>query len=157
MSRRIVGMLLLAGVAGLLVTGCGGGDDASADVTKAQFTQEAEAVCAERKKEWDAEVATFNDEIQKDGGKISIKEQERKSEVLFVETLLPVLKTELEALEDLDAPTADEEQVEKMLQSRAEAIEQLEDKGVKALFTKNPMKTFENEAKAYGLSCRSLL
>jgi hypothetical protein len=150
--RWIVGMLVLAVTIGSLISGCGDGDEASADVTKAQFTKEAEAVCAERKEGWAAAIDAYNKELAADD-KLEFKEGRMRAEALVKDSLLPILKTELEALEDLDVPEADEAKIDKMLQTRSRGVEELEDKGVEALL-KNPyFEAFEKEAKAYGFNC----
>jgi hypothetical protein len=134
-----------------LVVGCGDDGEASSNVTKAEFTKEAEAVCKERKKDWEAALAAFQKESQEKGRPGSAKEKER-AETLLGETLVPVLEEELTALEGLEVPEADEAKVEEMLQSRSEGVEKLEEGGVEALLA-GPFETFEKEAKAYGLDC----
>lgn len=151
MIGRICGVVALAALAAALVGGCGDGSEASSDVTKAQFTKEAEAVCSERKKDWDAKVAEFVKKSEAD--KVGPKESEKRSEAFFAENMVPLLQTELDSLEDLDAPEADEAKVEKMLENRSQWVEKLEDEGVDALFEDGSLGDFEKEAKAYGLDC----
>jgi hypothetical protein len=151
LSRWIVGISILAALTVSLATGCGGEDDASAEVTKTEFTKEAEAVCAERKKDWDKAIAVYTKEASET--EFSDAKERAQTEVFLDEKLLPILQTELKSLEGLDVPAADEEKVESMLQSRTQGIEKLEDKGAAALFYEEPFGAFEKEAKKYGLDC----
>jgi uncharacterized membrane protein len=157
---RIIGVVALMAIGVFLIGGCGGEDDASADVTKGQFTNEAEAICSERKKEWDAGVAAFTKENaaeeKRTGKPLDFKESNERSQEFFEASLLPLLQEEQEALEALDPPEADEAKVEAMLQSRTEGIEVLEDKGVESIIQRGTFGPFEKEAKAYGLSCSLL-
>lgn len=58
MSRLIIAGIGVLTVA-LLATGCGGGggDEATAQVSKAQFYKQAEAICAKTQKKFQAELA----------------------------------------------------------------------------------------------------
>ncbi|HEX6153009.1 MAG TPA: hypothetical protein VFZ19_05740 [Solirubrobacterales bacterium] len=144
--------MALVAAAALLVSGCGG-DEASADVTKAQFTKEAEAICAERSKKWNAAVATFAKQSEEVEGVPTFQEEKDLAEAFFAESVFPLLETELKALEELDRPAADEEKIEKMLQNRARLIEELEDRGTDALINSKAFDAFEKEAQAYGWDC----
>jgi len=148
---RIIGVVAVMSMCVALAMGCGGEDDASAGVTKAEFTKEAEAVCAERKKDWDKAIAGYTKEASET--EFSDAKERARTEVFLDEELLPILQTELKSLEGLDVPAEDEEQVESMLKSRTQGIEKLEDKGAAALFYEEPFSTFEKEAKKYGLDC----
>jgi hypothetical protein len=148
---RIIGVVAAAVIGAALVAGCGSGSDASSEVTKAQFTKEAEAICAERKKDWDAEAAAFTKEAEAEG-EISFQESRERTDEFLSTTIIPILEDELTALEELDVPEGDEAKVEKMLKSRSRGIQELKDKGQDALFSE-PLKNFEKEAKAYGLNC----
>lgn len=154
---RIIGLVAIAVMGAVFMASCGSEDDASADVTKAQFTKEAEAICADRKKEWDAFVNTYIKEneakVKKTGKVTSAKEGREKSQELLDESLLPLLQEEQEKLEALDPPEADEVKIETMLQSRAEGIKTLEDDGVNALSDRELFGSFEKDANAYGLNC----
>lgn len=155
--RRIILVIVGMALGGALIGGCGGEDDASADVTKAQFVKEAEAICADRKKEWEAVVDVFIKEneakVKKTGKATSTKEGREKSQEILDKSLLPLLQGEQEELEALESPEADEAKVEEMLQKRAEGIETLEDEGVNALSSDETFGTFDKDAKAYGLNC----
>jgi hypothetical protein len=148
---RIIGAVLVAIMCGGVVVGCSGEDDASADVTKAQFTEEADAVCAERKKDWDAMAAAFTRKTEAEEG-VSFKEASERTDAFVSESIVPLLEDELASLEELDVPEGDEAKVDKMLQNRSRAIQKIKDEGSEVLLG-NPFKTFEKEAKAYGLNC----
>jgi hypothetical protein len=147
---RIFGVVALVAIAAL-AAGCGDGSEASSEVTKAQFTKEAEAICAERKEDWDAGVAEFTKETKAE--KLGFKAMRKRSEAFFAESVLPLLQTELEALEELDVPAEDEAKVEKMLQNRAQGVEKLEAEGVEVLLDPGTFGEYEKEEKAYGLEC----
>jgi hypothetical protein len=151
---RICGVVALAALAvALMMMGCGDDSETSSNVTKAQFIKEAEAICAERKKEWDAETAVFVKETEANKEGESFAEVQKRAEEFFVAQILPLLRTEQENLEGLDPPEADEAQIEQMLQSRAQGLETLEDKGVESVLDKTIFGPFEREAKAYGIQC----
>lgn len=152
---RIISVVAVAALGAALVLGCGDGSEASSDVTKAEFTKEAETVCRERKEDWDAEVAAFSEQAKAEG-ETDFDKAKRRSETFLSASLVPLLQEELGALEDLGMPEADEAKIEKMLQSRARGIERLEEDGPEALLGQ-PFREFEREAKAYGLSCSPLI
>jgi molecular chaperone GrpE (heat shock protein) len=149
---RIIGVLAVLVMGVVFVAGCGDDGEASANVTKAEFVKEAEALCAERKKDWDAAASAFSKEYEAE--ELAFKEARKRSNAFFTASLLPLLTEEQEALEALDPPEEDKAQVEKMMQSRAQGIETLEDKGVNAIVNSSTFGAFEKEAKAYGLSCQ---
>lgn len=157
LDGRISGAMVLVAlvaISGALVAGCGGDSEASADVTRAEFVQEADAVCAERKKDWDAAAAAYTKEnaAAVENG-VSFPEQRKRTEAFFEESLLPLLQAELQELEDLEVPAADEKKVSKMLSSRSQDIEKLEEEGVEIVASGKVFKTFEKEAEALGIDC----
>jgi hypothetical protein len=152
--RSIVGMLALAVVSAFVIAGCGGGEENS-EVTKAQFTKDAETVCAERKKDWEAALAAYEKETNVAKEKETVAEERERTSAFIREDILPLLEEEQAALEDLDVPEADEEKIEQMLQTRSQALEEVEEGGVEAM-ARNPFLAFEKEAEAYGLDCSLL-
>lgn len=154
---RIIGVVAVMILGAALVLGCGDEGEAASEVTKAEFTKEAEAICAERKKDWDAEMAVFGKEnkaeYERTGKVKNFKESNERAQEFFDASLLPLLKEEMEALEALELPEADEAKIEKMLQSRAQGIKAVEDEGVIVLGQRDTFGSFEKESKAYGLSC----
>jgi regulator of protease activity HflC (stomatin/prohibitin superfamily) len=152
---RIIGVIVIAIMCVSVAVGCGGEGDASAEITKAEFTKEAEAICKERKKDWDTALASFNKKAaEKPEG--DFQKFIDQTEAYFDTSLIPLLAEELGALEALDVPEADEAEIEKMLRSRSRGIKELEKGGTETLLG-NPFKGFEKEAKAYGLNCPPLL
>ena len=148
---RIIGVVAVLVMGAALVTGCGDDGEASASVTKADFIEEAEAVCNERKENWDAEGEAFTKK-REEADQLTNKKAVRWSKEFFASNLVPVFEEELAALEELDVPEEDAAEVEKMLQSRARGVEELEKGGLESLF-EEPFAAFEKEAKAYGLNC----
>jgi precorrin-2 methylase len=144
---------LVAAVAALsaLGIGCGGGGEetASANITKAEFLKQASAVCAERKKEWNSIAYASLKEHKEEGNELTPKEANK----LLDETLFPLMEEEQEKLERLEVPAGDEAQIQKMFQTRAKSLEEVESGGVTALGDPATFGKFWREAQAYGLSC----
>ena len=152
MHRWILGVLLGLVVIGGGVAGCGGGgeDEASANVTKAQFTREANAICAERKGKWDAQVKASKKELAAEGGSLN----EEVADRLVSSSLVPLMQEEQEKLEALSAPQGEEEAVSKMMETRSIAIEKIEDGGVAAVYKPSTLSPFYEQASKYGLKCQ---
>lgn len=153
MNRWIggIGVVVAALTIGAFAAGCGDGGDstASASVTKAQFVKKATAICADRKKRWEAKVASAKKEFEAEDASLD----EEGAEELVSSSLLPLMKEELEELEDLGAPAGDEEKVSKILEARSEAIAKIEQSGVAAVYKPTTLGPFDEQAGKYGLKC----
>ncbi len=149
---RISGALALVAlvvIGTVVVAGCGGGEDtaeATATSSKAEFTKQAHAVCAENRKEREAVLARFYKKPSKGN-------EEAALEALLEESLLPLLQKELKALEDLAPPEADQATVDQMLQSLARNLEEIEERGAAVAGDYKFFSRFEKEAEDYGLDC----
>ncbi len=148
---RISGALALAAlvvVGAVVVGGCGGGGEDTAEATatlsKAEFTQQAHAVCTKDRKDREAVLTRF----YKQG-----KPNEARFKALLEDSLLPRLRAELKALEGLAAPEADQEAVDQMLQTFNRNLEEIEEGGIKVAGDYALFSNFEKEAKAYGFDC----
>jgi hypothetical protein len=150
-NRWIGGVLLGAVVIAVLVGGCGEGSEASSTLTKAEFVEQADAVCAKRKKEWQDAVVSYEKAVRAKGAQEKPAVQREIADELMRDSMLPALDDQLEQLEELGAPEGSDTQVEKMLQALSGGIRKAEDEGVKALLTE--FATFEKQAKALGLTC----
>lgn len=139
----------------MLVAGCGGGDDSTTTITKVEFTKQADAICAEGEKERKTAVENYNKKIEAFGsfGADRRAEEKKLANELIDETVLPTLKKQLEQLEDLGAPAADEAQVSRMMTSLSKAIADMEKEGIQGLVAGKNLTKFQEEAKGYGLSC----
>jgi hypothetical protein len=152
--KWILAIVGFAAVAALWA-GCGGGSDetgstadSTATLTKAQFVKKADAVCAERKKEWNTELAPQRKELQAADGSIN----EAKVEELIEGSLVPLMKTELQKLEALGAPAGDEKTVNAMMENRSKAIADIEADSA-AISSSESLTAFATEAREYGVKC----
>jgi hypothetical protein len=147
--RWILAIIGLAAIAAL-GSGCGGSgeDEATASVTKAQFVKEADAICAERNKKWDASVASYKKKLQAENASL---DEEHVGE-LISSSLVPLMKDELGQMEGLGAPAGDEESIDKMLGARSKAVAELEAEPL-AVYSSESLNSFSSQAAAYGLKC----
>jgi hypothetical protein len=145
----LVGVVALGAVIG----GCGGGGDSSSTLTKAEFVKQANAICATRKQEWESGLASYNEEVKEKKATSDPKAQEEIAVVQIEETMLPAVKTQLTAMEDLAAPEGEEAAVTKMLGGLSKEIKQVEKEGIYGLSKTHQFEDFEEEAKKLGLDC----
>ncbi|HEY6144633.1 MAG TPA: hypothetical protein VIV13_00045 [Solirubrobacterales bacterium] len=160
MNRWILG--LVAGAISLVMAvGCGGGDDSTTavTVTKAEFTKQANAVCAKAKKQREAAIAETDEkyyeiEGQDVSGKPANVPLEKKiGEENLNQSLLPSMKEQVAALEEIGLPEGGEAKVSKMLASYSTGIEEVEENGLEALLSAEELYDFQEEAEDYGLDC----
>jgi hypothetical protein len=106
MRSSLYGGLLMVAVLGLVALGCGGGDD---NLTKAQFIQQADAICKKGNKQIDAEAEKI----------FTTKEQPSKAQLeqFSSETLIPNIQGQVDDVRALDEPSEDEDQVNAFLDS----------------------------------------
>jgi hypothetical protein len=144
----VSGVVVLAAVLG----GCGGGSDTSSDLTKAEFVKQANAICTERQKEWQASIADYKKKVKEENVSEGSAAQEELVEELVQDSMVPAFSDQLRALEELGAPEAIEDQVDKMLKSLSKAIEGFEDNGAASL-SERDFPNFINAAKDVGVTC----
>ncbi len=140
---------MAAAVAVAVLSGCGG-DSEAASLTKAEYVEQANEICAERKQEWDSALASYRKEAQNAGD--NVKLQRELAEKALADSMLPALKQQLESFEDLGAPEGKEKQAEKMVKSLSEAVQEIEKKGTQAV-GEYALFDFEKEAEALGVNC----
>ena len=137
--------LFLAGAcafAAAVAIGCGGSDDDN--LTKAEFLQQGNAICKKGNQEIDK---AANKTFEK--GKEPSKAQITK----FAEdTLIPSVEEQVSGLRDLNPPSADEDQVNKILDEADSALDETKD--APAIFAANedPFKKANQLANQYGLT-----
>jgi hypothetical protein len=138
LGGNIVHKLIIAGLGvlavALLAAGCGGGgtDEATAQVSKAEFYKQARAVCAKTQKTLQAKL--------KASGSLSHVYNEAA----------PVLKREAEELASISGPEQVEEEVEPMVANLTKASGVVAKQGEKAV--NNPsIDTYKKEAAALHL------
>lgn len=133
MYRLIIAGIGVLAVA-LLAAGCGGGgsDEATAQVSKAQFYKEAEAICANTQKKFQAEIATKN--------------------LSAVYSKAPALLAhEAEELEAISGPEAVEEKVKPLIANVLKASQLIGQKGQAAANSRS-IRAYKREAAALNLS-----
>jgi hypothetical protein len=145
-------VVLGAVVIAVLVSGCGGGSDSSSSLTKAEYAEQADAICAERKKEWQASLASYQKEVEDKKATNDPEVQKEVAEGVLKDSMLPALSKQLEGLEELNAPQSIEKQVDKMLKSLSAGIEKIEKDGVESL-VESGFAEFGEDAKAAGVTC----
>jgi hypothetical protein len=152
--RWITGMAIGAALL-VLAVGCGGGDDSTTQVTKAEFTKQADSICAEGKQERKAAAEGYEKEVQaKSNGRPPSSElQQELANKTIDETYVPSLEKQLGQMEELSKPAADEAKISKMLKALSKGTGEVDKGGVKALLRGGALLTFQEEAKRYGLSC----
>jgi hypothetical protein len=139
----------------VLVVGCGGGGgDSTSEVTKAEFTKQADSVCAEGKSERKAAYEKYAKEVQaKSSGQPSPQAERELADKMVDETVIPSLQQQLGELEKLGMPADDEEKISQMLKSLSQGLVELEDGGVRQLVKGGKLVIFQEEAEGFGLTC----
>lgn len=122
-SKGVVAVVAIAALAGLM-SGCGGGDEAAettSALTKAAFSQRANAICEDAKKqiveENFAQIRKLADEP---------KAREELEFKIVETTMVPSLEHEVEQLRSLGAPQGGDAEFEKMLKLIEGAVAEAE-------------------------------
>ena len=137
--------LCVAGVCALAAAaiGCGGDDDEA--LTKAQFLKQGNAICKKGNKEIDkAAKKTFTSNKRPSTAEIT----------KFAEdTLIPSVEEQISGIRDLNPPSADEDQVDSILDEAESALDKTKaDPSIFANEKNDPFKKANQDAKAYGLT-----
>ncbi len=146
MSKRLT--VLLAGVLALAIAaaGCGSSDDgtdtdtASADVTitKEQLIAQGDVIC----KQGDEEIEDGFESYAEENDIPKNKEPNDEQGVEIVETVIvPNIKTQSELIRGLGIPEGDDEEIEAMLDSLDEAVDEAEE---------NPESLFDDKTDPFG-------
>jgi hypothetical protein len=106
MRSSLYGGLSMVAVLGLVALGCGGGDD---NLTKAQFIQQADAICKKGNKQIDAAAEKI----------FPTKQGPSKAQLtqFASETLIPNIQRQVDDVRALDEPSEDSDQVNEFLDS----------------------------------------
>ena len=135
MNRPFTGLLVACMAIVMIVGGCGGSDDSSdstagtdstagAELTKAQFLKQGNAVCADTNEEIQEGFQEFLKEN-------SISENERLTTAELSEVaediVAPIVGRQIKELRELGAPAGEEGQVEKILAAAEEGIQKSEE------------------------------
>jgi hypothetical protein len=142
----------------LVVAGCGGGDSSgstgssasSEPLTRAQFVQRANEICAEARTEGQSLLAKFVEE----GGKV----QSRDMGVEAVDAaILPSVEKELSRLEELQPPAQTQDAYEAFLEERGEALVEVDEKDLSSnIELLVPFERSDQQAQQLGLDGCSL-
>jgi hypothetical protein len=144
-SKRLFAVLVGAVAIAAIVAGCGSSDDDSTDsgdatvtLTKEQLITQGDAIC----KQGDEEIEEGFEKYAEENGIAKNEEPSDAQGVEIVETvILPNITTQSELIRGLGAPEGDEEEIEAMLDSLDEAIEDGEE---------NPETLFEDGTDPFG-------
>jgi hypothetical protein len=111
MKRNAIMLLGLAAVAALVVAGCGGGDDDStttSSLAKPAWIAKADAICQQGNQEIEQ---AANEQF----GKQSQQPTDAQVQQFTKESVVPSVQKQIDQIRDLGAPSGDEDQVNKML------------------------------------------
>lgn len=127
MSKRLIAMLAGVMAIAIVAAGCGSssGDDSTETVvlTKAEFIEQGDAICARGSKQIEDEADAFAEENDIDIDNPSRSDQEE----VIVTVVAPSLQTQADELSELGAPDGEEEKAEAMIAALEAGAEELED------------------------------
>jgi hypothetical protein len=142
-SKRLMAMLVAATALALIAGGCGGGDEES--LTRAEFIEQADAICTESSKQIEREYRAFAEGGARKGGISKAEGQEVGQEIL-----LPNVQSRVEELRELNPPEADEDQITAMLDALEAGVEEGRE-NPKSLFSGDyPLEEANKMAQEYG-------
>ena len=128
MDKRIIGLLTAVMAVALIVAGCGSGDDSTdestASLTKAEFLKQGNAICAAGNKEINTEFEKFFKENE-----FSKKKQPTQAQLeeAAEEIAIPSIRKQIDGVRALGAPSGEEEQVNEIVDTAEEALEEGEE------------------------------
>jgi hypothetical protein len=136
----------------MIVAGCGGSDDgtaASGSLTKAEFIEKGNAICAQTNQQFEEEFSEFEKEHSLSGtGELSNPELIEAAEDIF----LPTITLQMEELRALDVPSGEESKVNELLNSAEKGLREAKEKPETLLVQGGgPFAEANKLAKEYGL------
>ncbi len=146
-----VGALAIAAIG----VGCGDSGDssqASDEITKPTFIAKADAIC---NRNYENVRAEYEDFTKENGGpENAFNDEQRRAE--YVDTVIvPEKKETVEELQELGAPSGEEQKVEELLDAYEEGIEVAEEDPERAMATGGVFVYASSVASKYGLNnCR---
>jgi hypothetical protein len=149
LTAGFIGVLILAALA----TGCGGGSDSdseTAQVTKAEFVKQADAICAKHAKELQGELTAY---LEQADSAPKARRVEMNTELLF-----PGFDSQIEELGEVPVPAGEEAKVSAMLEAAESGLAKAEEKPDVLLGLEDEsLNEFVSLARSYGLTeCGSL-
>ena len=145
MSKRF--LTVLVGLAGVGLLAACGDDGGSEPLTKAEFIEQGDVICAEGEEEAQVEAEEFAEENEIDSENPTQEQAEEAVAAVFV----PSLRKQAEELSELAPPEGEEEQVEAIVSALEGAVEELEE-NPDALFEEgsNPLEEPSELAAEFG-------
>ena len=150
MSKRLI-VLFAAVLALTIAAGCGSSDDnsdstAAAAATKAEFIKQGDAICEKGSKAIEDGAEEFAEENDVDTEKPTKAQQEE----VIVDVVAPGVREQAEGIDELGAPSGDEEEVEAIVAAVKGGAEELEDEPGLLLEEENPLEKGAKLAGKYG-------
>lgn len=151
MSKALVAALAAFAAIAMIAAGCGGGGDSSSEsssLTKAEFLKQGNAVCAKGNKE----IQEGFEEFEEENG-LQNKQPTKAQLTEVIETVvLPGVRSQVEGVEALGAPSGEEAEVEAVTDAASEALEKgEEDPAALASEKADPFAEANELANEYGL------
>lgn len=137
---------LLAAI--LVIAGCGGGDEATASLTHAQFIKQGNTVCKKGEEER-GEVLQSAFKLLKPGEEIKKRADQ---EALVLTALIPQYKKMTTGLKDLGAPSGEQEKVDAIIRAMEATTKHVEDDPAEAFKTVKPFASPNKLNEEYGLT-----
>ncbi|HEV7482883.1 MAG TPA: hypothetical protein VGO13_07275 [Solirubrobacterales bacterium] len=144
---------VLALSAGILISGCGGGDST---LSKSEYIQQADAIC---KKSNEAENREGHEYARKHARSLEKMQFEVARAKVRINVALPAVLKETKELKALEAPKGDEKEIEAFLAGIEEAVEKAEN-DLKSVEddARNPFNPVTKMAQKYGFKdCQEVL
>jgi hypothetical protein len=148
-SKPFIALLAALTAISMIAAGCGGSDSTdSSSITKAQFIKQADAICEKGTKENEAEFEEFAEEknLSEDEEPTKAQQEEAISDIVA-----PGVQKQIEEIDALGAPEGDEKQVEAIVTSVEEGVEEIEADPSSLIKGENPLGKGSKLAKEYGL------
>ena len=126
-----------------LIAGCGGDDEGSGSgepLTKAEFLEQGNAICAEG-----------NEAINAAAGDLNQNSPPEEIQAFASETLVPEVQNQIDGLRGLSPPEGDEATVEAILDAAQEANDQVEEDPSAITSNEDPFNEANDLASEYGL------
>lgn len=152
MWPKAIKLIVGAGVALLIVAGCGSGEEATTPaIAKAAYIRKAIGICKGMTDKLNSEGFAVLQEVEKETGKTG-----REAEAVFIpKWLVPAMRTEIEELRALGSPQGDEKHVDAIYEDVEEVLDLAESDPRRYLYLqanfKHPYRKAEKLAKAYGI------
>jgi protein-tyrosine-phosphatase len=152
LSKRLFVLLVASLSSGLLVAGCGGGDDSTgstSSLTRAEFIKQADGICEKADKEIEGEVEAFAEE---NGIPTDKEPSDEVKEELVVEVIVPNIEKQAEDISALGAPSGEEDEVGEIVAGiESAASETADDPSAVITGEEGAFEDVNKQAQEYGL------